>query len=380
LCVGFVAQFLHEAGYEVVFIDVMDSIIESLQKTKSYKVIEISEEGEHVTEISNYRAINSKTNEAEVIDEIASADIVTCAVGPNILKFIAPVIGKGINKRSAENPLTVIACENAINATNTLRDFIEKSLDDVTKTDIANKAEFANSAVDRIVPMQDSDIGMDVKIEKFYEWCVESGPFKKRGPPKIDAIHWVDDLGPFIERKLYTVNTGHATAAYYGYNRKKEYIHEVMADPELLKIVKDTLKETSEYLVLKDGVDRKDQERYVDKIIKRISNPVLKDVVTRVGRQPLRKLSRNERFIGPASYLAEQKLPMDSLLGGIEMALSFGNVVDDEESKKLVEILDSKSAKDVTLEITGLEKDHPLFRHVSSLVKKAQDSRSTSGV
>ena len=43
---GFVAEFLHNSGYEVVFVDVMDSIIESLQKTPSYAVTEIGADGE----------------------------------------------------------------------------------------------------------------------------------------------------------------------------------------------------------------------------------------------------------------------------------------------------------------------------------------------
>ena len=54
----------------------MDSIIEKLQSTKSYTVTEIGGEGEKVNTITNYRAINSKTHEADVIKEIASADLV----------------------------------------------------------------------------------------------------------------------------------------------------------------------------------------------------------------------------------------------------------------------------------------------------------------
>ncbi|KAK6433765.1 Mannitol-1-phosphate 5-dehydrogenase, partial [Oleoguttula sp. CCFEE 5521] len=57
---GFVAEFLHNSGYEVVFVDVMDSIIESLQKTKSYEVTEIGDDGEKKFTIDNYRALNSK--------------------------------------------------------------------------------------------------------------------------------------------------------------------------------------------------------------------------------------------------------------------------------------------------------------------------------
>ena len=55
----------------------MDSIIEQLQKTKEYTVTEIGGEGEKVNKISNYRAINSKTHEADVVEEIAKAEIVS---------------------------------------------------------------------------------------------------------------------------------------------------------------------------------------------------------------------------------------------------------------------------------------------------------------
>ena len=55
----------------------MDSIIEQLQNASSYTVTEIGGEGEKVNTISNYSAINSKTHEAEVIDEIATADLVS---------------------------------------------------------------------------------------------------------------------------------------------------------------------------------------------------------------------------------------------------------------------------------------------------------------
>ncbi|KAK4629355.1 Mannitol-1-phosphate 5-dehydrogenase [Fulvia fulva] len=372
---GFVAEFLHNSGFEVVFVDVMDSIINALQGASSYEVTEIGPDGETKFTIDNYRAINSKHDVQKVIDEIATADTVTCAVGPNILKFIAEPIAKGIEARKSEQPLAVIACENAIGATDTLRGFIEEKLSAETKKNLAAKAEFANSAIDRIVPIQDADAGLNVKIEKFYEWCVEEKPFKKSGAPKIKGVHYVDDLQPYIERKLFTVNTGHATAAYYGYNRGKAFIHEVLEDKELHDIVQDTLKETAHLICTKHThISKADQEDYVKAIVKRISNPVLKDNVERVGRAPLRKLSRKERFIGPAAHLAEQGDSFEHLLGGIEMALRFQNVEGDDESKELAQILKDNDADTATAKLTSLEKDHPLFAKVSERVKKVQSS------
>ena len=284
-----------------------------------------------------------------MIEEIATADVVTCAVGPNILKFIAEPIAKGIDARKKKEPIAVVACENAIGATDTLRGFIEQKLSDDSKTNIKDKARFANSAIDRIVPLQDEGQGMNVKIEKFYEWCVESEPFKPNDPPAIKGVHYVEDLQPYIERKLYTVNTGHATAAYYGYNKGLKYIHEVLEDKELHDIVQNVLKETAHLICTKHThISKSEQEDYVKAIVKRISNPVLKDDVSRVGRAPLRKLSRKERFIGPAAHLAESDEKVDCLLGSVEMALRFQNVKGDEESEDLAKKLGSMDAKEVS--------------------------------
>lgn len=373
---GFVAEFLHNSGYEVVFVDVMDSIIEALQKAPSYEVTEIGEDGEKKFTIDNYRAINSKHEMEKVVHEIATADIVTCAVGPNILKFIAEPITKGIEARESKQPLAVIACENAIGATDTLRGFIEGKLSDETKKNIDSKAQFANSAIDRIVPIQPEGAGLNVLIEEFFEWCVEEKPFKG-SPPPIKGVHYVDDLQPYIERKLFTVNTGHATAAYYGHNRGKKFVHDVLADKELHDIVQNTLQETAHLITSKHShVSKQEQEDYVQAIVKRIANPALKDNVERVGRAPLRKLSRKERFINPAAHLAEMGEKYDYLLGGIEMALRFQNVEGDEESAELAKKLKSGDATAVTKDLTGLEESHPLFKDVAEVVKKVQGTSS----
>lgn len=64
----------------MVFIDVVEKVIEQLQKTKKYTVTEIGGEGEKVNTITNYRAINSKTHEEDVIKEISTADLVSPTV------------------------------------------------------------------------------------------------------------------------------------------------------------------------------------------------------------------------------------------------------------------------------------------------------------
>jgi len=372
---GFVAEFLHKSGYEVVFCDVMDNIIDQLNASKSYKVIQVGAEGTSETTITNYRAINSKTHEADVIKEITTADVVTCSVGPNILKFIAPVIAKGVDSRPNDaTPIAVIACENAIGATDTLAEHIKhpKCTPEHRLDDHHERARYANSAIDRIVPAQDPDAGLDVKLEKFYEWVVDRSPFHDHEPPAIEGVKWVDNLIPYIERKLFTVNTGHAAAAYHGYYHQKTTVYDALQDKNILEEVNKALSETSTLIVGKHGIDAEEQAAYVKKIITRIGNPHLEDAVERVGRAPLRKLSRKERFIGPAAELAEDGKPFGALLDAAEMAFRFQNVEGDEESAELAKIMESMSADEVVQKVCGLTEKDKLYSHVIEVVKRVQ--------
>ena len=341
----------------------------------SYKVIEVGADGTTESVITNYRAINSSTHEDELVEEIATADVVTCSVGPNILKFIAPVIAKGIDKRSNDlEPIAVIACENAINATDTLADFIKspKNMAANRVEDIDKRARFANSAIDRIVPAQDPDAGLNVKLEKFYEWVVDRTPFKDHKAPSIEGIMWVDNLEPFIERKLYTVNTGHATAAYHGYNRRKSTVYDALQDRHIQEEVRKALQNTADLITEKHGIDPEEQKAYVDKIVRRISNPHLEDAVERVGRAPLRKLSRKERFVGPAAELAEEGKDCSALLDAAEMAFRFQNVEGDEESAELAKIMETHEPQDVVKQVCGLHENEKLFPKMVEVVKRVQ--------
>jgi mannitol-1-phosphate 5-dehydrogenase len=368
---------LHKSGYEVVFADVQEAVIDQLNKHKSYKVIQVGSGDNREDEITNYRAINSKQNEAQVVHEIITADVVTCSVGPNILKFIAPVIAKGLHERStALRPVAVIACENMIGATDQLERHIKA--DPASQRRLAEHAacaRYANSAIDRIVPAQDADAGLDVKLEKFYEWVVDATPFEDHEPPPIKGIKWVADLIPYIERKLYTVNTAHGASAYFGHHFKKATVYEAMQDPTIVDAVRKCLAETSELIVSKHGIAEKEQAEYAETILERISNPHLEDAVERVGRAPLRKLGRKERFIGPAAELAEHDKACDGLLAAVDMCLRFQDVAGDEESAQLAKIMAEKEAGTIVAEVCGLEQGHKLFDRVVAIVARVQEAR-----
>jgi mannitol-1-phosphate 5-dehydrogenase len=364
---GFVGLLLHRAGYQVVFVDVVDELIDALNRTPSYLVKEVGLESRE-ERVDNYRAINSRGDEPAAVAEIASADIVTTAVGPTVLKFVAPVIAAGLRQRAdGTAPLAVMACENAINATNVLAEHIRAAVPEDEWPAVAARAVFANTAVDRIVPAQSTD-GLDVTVETYFEWAIERPPFGGDEPSIPDAT-WVDDLAPYIERKLFTVNTGHAATAYHGFVRGIKKLSDALADDTVRAAVTGVLDETGQLLMAKHDFAAEAQQAYVDKILQRFANPYLPDTVDRVGRQPLRKLSRSERLIGPAAELAERGIRPQHLLATVEAALSF-DVPDDPQSVELQQLLRTLTAAEATERICGLTPADTLYDDVVAVMAR----------
>ncbi|MBS4179073.1 mannitol-1-phosphate 5-dehydrogenase [Lederbergia citrea] len=357
---GFIGALFSQSGYHVTFIDIADQIIQQLNEEKQYQVILATDQQETMT-IDNVSGLNNMTQEKEVIDSIQQATYLTTAIGPNILPRIAPLIAKGITNRikANEEKLYIIACENQISATDLLKGYILEHLDEDTKADLDAKVYFFNSAVDRIVPIQNNQGSLDVLVEPYHEWVVETS----ESIPPIEGMKIVSDLAPFIERKLFTVNTGHAVIAYLGFLEGKATIDEALADEKVEAQVHATLTETGDYLIKQYGLDRDEHNQYINKILDRFKNSYLNDAVTRVGRSPLRKLGPDDRLVRPAVEANKAGLSYTNLAKAIASALLF-DFKEDEEAVKLQAMIKEHSVPHVLKEVSGLDEHSEITQEV----------------
>lgn len=352
---GFIGALLSQSGYEVVFADVADVVIDKINEDKTYTVHVMDVECKD-QKIENIRGVNSAKPEA--VDEIASADLVTTAVGLVILPRIAPTIAQAIEKRmenGVKEPMNMIACENAIRGTSQLKKAVYDNLSDAGKAYADEYVGFPDCAVDRIVPPVKSENFIDVVVEEYFEWDVEKSGFKGE-IPAIEGMTLVDDLMAYIERKLFTLNTGHCITAYLGNLRGIPTIDKAIADEEIYAIVSAAMKESGDGLIKKYGFDPEKHAAYIKKIISRFKNPYLQDDVTRVGREPLRKLSPTDRLIKPLMTAAGFGLPVDHLLTGAGAALHYNNEAD-KQSAELQAMIAEKGVRQAAADITGLTDD-----------------------
>ena len=267
-------------------------------------------------------------------------------------------------------PLNVIACENGIRATSQLREEVYKHLSAEEAAWCDAHVGFADCSVDRIVPPVRSENPIDVVVENFYEWNVEEKSFVG-GAPHIEGMNLADNLLAYIERKLFTLNTGHAITAYLGRMKGLATIDESIADPAIFAIVKEAMQQSGQALVEKFGFDRDAHFKYIDKIIGRFKNPYLKDDVARVGREPLRKLSSTDRLVKPMMTAREYGLPCDKLLLGIGAALHYNNP-EDPQSVKMQELIAAKGLRQAVSEITSIPAIDPVIEEIAAATAEVE--------
>ena len=359
---GFIGAVLSEAGYHVVFADVNELVVNKINEDGKYTVAIMDTECTEQV-ITNISAVDSRS--PELAKEIAQAQIVTTAVGLGILPRIAGALAAGIAERHAQGnteTLNVVACENGLRASSQLKDHVYSHLTDEQKAYADEYIGFPDCSVDRIVPPIKSENPIDVVVEKFYEWNVERASIKGE-VPQIAGMNLADNLIAYIERKLFTLNTGHAITAYLGKLKGHKTIADSIADEEIYTVVKAAMQESGEGLVAKYGFDHDAHFAYIDKIIGRFKNPHLQDDVTRVGREPLRKLSANDRLIKPTMTAREHGFATPNLVLGIGAALHYDNA-EDPQSVQLQQAIAEVGVAKAFEQFSGVPAENELTAQV----------------
>lgn len=367
---GFIGKLLADANIAVTFADVNEPLVDQLSHQQEYKVKVVGSECKMET-VSHVTAVNSASE--ALIERIIKTDLVTTAVGPTVLDIIAKTIAKGLSARFAAGntqPLNIIACENMVRGTTHLKQQVYQFLTTEEQQQADALVGFVDSAVDRIVPplQAANDDPLEVTVESFSEWIVDEQQFKGE-IPQIEGMEKTDNLMAFVERKLFTLNTGHCVTAYLGCLKGHRTIREAIEDPSIHAQVKQAMQESGEVLIRRYGFDRALHSAYIEKILSRFANPYLVDEVDRVGRQPLRKLSANDRLIRPLLGTIEYGLPNSMLLKGIAAALKYRNS-SDPQAVELQQSIEKEGVRSTLARYTGLAAESVEVQQIEALYQQ----------
>jgi len=322
---GFIGALLSQSGYTVTFIDIAEPVVDALQTRKQYPVRYVSGAGYEDVWIQNVSAVNGKDLQA-VADAIADCDIMATAVGARILPFIVPNIIEGLRKRwqLGKGVLNMIICENLMDANKVLERLLKAALTEDECVQFDRTVGLVEASIGRMVPVQteemkDGDL-LRVCVERYGFLPVDKAAFRGEIPEIANMVPFTP-FDFYIQRKLYIHNMGHAVCAYLGGLLGKEYIWQAIGVPEIRLIVHNAMLDSAIALSKKHNMPLCDLQAHIADLLGRFANQALGDTCQRVGGDPARKLSPDDRLIGAAKMAAEQGITPSYLAVGAAAGL-----------------------------------------------------------
>ena len=344
---GFIAELLHDSGFEIVFGDVVDALVDIVNKEHQYPLFLIDHDYEEKI-IDHVIAYSNIKEPEKIIDAICEAEVITTSVMATNLSKIAPLLTQGLKKRLEQGggKVTVMACENAIMGT----DILKKAM---IETGILHNGKEG------------------IEIGDAFELAIERGKLIDPDSEPIKGAEYVDDLMMYLQRKIYIINCGHAIAGYYGPAIKGyEIVQDALRDPDLLPDIRSAMLESASALEKKYGFAHEDLVNYMETMmIKRFTTPGVVDPIARVSREPIRKISPNDRIMGPANQCEEYGLDNFHLLKGVACALKF-KADDDPQADELQKFIADNGVEAAIVKYTGVAEGSRMYNVILEEYKK----------
>ncbi len=303
---GFIADLFNKAEYNLVFVDSNRELIHQLNTQQQYTIINLPslDEKEEVI-IKDFQAFHADEKD-QIFQKLKECSILSLVVFPSDFKQVAKDIAPIIERRSLEKinqPLDILISTNILNPSEKFKENLFIELSESGKEYFNQYIGLVDTLIIRmgIEPppeMKEKD-PLVVLTNGYPELILDKETFKGE-PPQFKGLVYTTDMAKEEKRKLYTYNTIHAVYAYLGKQKRYQFIIESIQDQAIQQMAIEALNESSRALQKEFGYSNEEMKEWNRRVLKNMANPFLKDKIDRVGADPIRKLKKEDRLIGPA--------------------------------------------------------------------------------
>ena len=324
---GFIGELFFDSNIEICFVDVAEDIIKSMNEKHSYKHLTVYNEEEKKKIITGVSAINSLDKKA-VIETVKEADIIATSLGANVLPIIAPVLAEALLHRmdTTGKKINILLCENLHNVDIFMRDLLLKNTPSSRHSALLDHVGLLSTSIGRMIPVLPDEIRKtdptEIIVEP-YKFLPFNGAAIKGDFPDVENLIWDKDVdfSFYSDRKLYVHNMGHSTTAYLAEYLNYEYIWEAIYDSKIRYFVRSAMIESAMALSKKYKQDLSKIINHIDNLLMRFANQATGDTCDRVGRDPIRKLKADDRFLGALKLCVDQDMFCPHLSLGVAAGL-----------------------------------------------------------
>ncbi|GBC92621.1 Mannitol-1-phosphate 5-dehydrogenase [bacterium HR15] len=325
---GLFAQLFTRAGLEVVFVEARPGLVCSLQQHRACW-IEWVDGGREI--IAPVRALHTD-EQAAVAEACVQAVIAATAVGVNALPSVAPLLAEGLRQRADQHklPFNILLGENDLHADQVLREALLSAQSDGSEmAALLGAVGLVRCVVGRQVVAELPGDPPGVRADRYDRLLIDADAVRGELPP-IDGLLPVRPFEIYFLRKLYVHNGLHALVAYLGAQKGYTTIQQALHDPAIRALFERAAIALERALLKAFPFDAEEHHQAVAEIVARIQHPALDDPVSRVAREPLRKLRPEDRLVGAYRLLQAQGEDSEPFRQAILAALHYHDPNDPE--------------------------------------------------
>ena len=340
---GFLAQLLSRAGWSFSLVDSHLESVNALRRHEGWNTINLSTQ-----EIDWIQAEGIFHTSENLEPIIARADLILTSMGATHLQSWAEEIQSALCKRLELGPLDLILAENHPRPAHAVQEVLMRNSSAKQLTLIIERLGVAQAQVLRscIEPL-DTQHPLAVQIQDHWTLPLDGDVLKTDFT--IPGFQKMPHFERELTRKLFTYNCVNAMVCYLGHLAGYEWLADAANDTRISAIALQAGQESSAALVAAYGFDPREQKEWCERALAKYQDQTIRDPIERNARDPVRKLGRFERLVGPIHLCKEHNLQHESLLIGVAAALQYpGAKMEDslplgEAKAKLQSLLASES-------------------------------------
>ncbi|HVG16291.1 MAG TPA: NAD-binding protein [Chitinophagaceae bacterium] len=352
---GFAAHLAVLGGYDIVLIDKNKKLVNDLASAGKY-YIEVLGDAQKIETLKVSSAYH--IDDSGWYDRLVTAPVAFTAVFGNNLGQLSRDLAPALKKRYLENPgapLTIITCENLANAAHFFKGEVLKHMSSKEREWLSEGVGFSESIIFKTcLDAAPGQSPLTIRAQNFFELPCDGDAIK--APLHVFGLKPLSNFGNQLKRKIYTYNCINAVITYHGAQKGYEQLYDAGNDPEILRIAQKAAAETSGALIAEYHFDEKEQEDWVNAAFKKFSDRNIPDPIERNGADPARKLSRDDRLIGPALLALKHGIYPGGLLEGIVAAFHYL-----EKEKEVDGTIEAEGIDVLLQKVCGLSEEEELF-------------------
>jgi mannitol-1-phosphate 5-dehydrogenase len=382
---SFVAQLFSAAGYEVVFSEVNETVLQALNERREYTV-EVRDRVPATLHVRNVRAVDGRDTEA-VARELASCACAATSVGPDCVKFTYPPTARGLilREEAGGGPLDIILAENLRDAAHIVREGVRALLPGGFR--IEQRLGLVETSIGKMVPiMSPEEEARDpllVYAEAYNTLICDAKGFLG-GVPEVAGLDAKQNITAYVDRKSFIHNLGHALCAYFAHLEAPELVYtwQAVEHERVGPATRAGMWESARALIAAypDEFDEANQAAHVEDLLSRFSNRALGDTIYRVGRDVQRKLGPEDRVIGALKFDEQHgvEAPVTTLCAAAGMLFRATDKAGSlfEKDRVFAEEIYPRGIERVLEHICGLQPGQKLFDDISRAHEAILEARA----